>query len=137
MEIIGMTIEHYDEVYSLWESSEGVGLSSADSKEAVESYLKRNPSMSFIFVENNVIRGAILCGHDGRRGYIHHLAVHKDCRKRGVAKKLVKRVLSSLNDLGIKKCHLFVFKNNPAVSFWKNIGWEYREDIAVMSNGVQ
>lgn len=133
MKIKELHIEHYKEVYTLWESCEGVGLSDADSKESIESYLKRNPNMSFVAINDGIICGAILCGHDGRRGYIHHLAVDVRYRKKGVAKELVRRSLKTLYELNIKKCHIFIFNNNIAMDFWKKNGWNYRNDIGVMS----
>jgi ribosomal protein S18 acetylase RimI-like enzyme len=77
-----MTIDHYDAVIALWKASENVGSSSADERESIKSYLARNPAMSFVAKENDHIIGAALCGHDGRRGYLHHLAIKESHRKR-------------------------------------------------------
>jgi len=133
MEIKEFGIEYYEEVYSLWKSCEGIGLSDADSIDAISSYLNRNPGFSLVCIKDDLVTGVILCGHDGRRGYIHHLAVHEKFRNQGIANAMVKKCLDRLERAGIKKSHLFIFKNNVAVSFWKNTGWEYRNDIAVMS----
>ena len=107
-----MTIDQYDEVFALWQESENVGLSGADEREHIESYLKRNPSMSFVAKNNGAIVGAVLCGHDGRRGYIHHLAVAETYQKRGIGRGLTERCLQSLKHVGIQKCHLFVYHTN-------------------------
>ena len=80
------TIELYDSVLALWQKCEGVGLSDADSREGIQSYLDRNPWMSFVATVDGSVVGAILAGHDGRRGYIHHLAVHPDHRRQGLAR---------------------------------------------------
>ena len=74
----------YTPVIALWELSDGVGLSSADSPEAIQFYLERNPGMSFVAKQDGMVVGAVLSGHDGRRGYIHHLAVHPDYRRQGI-----------------------------------------------------
>ena len=125
-----MTIRHYDEVMALWKESENVGLSSADERDSIKSYLCRNPGMSFVARENNHIIGAALCGHDGRRGYLHHLAVAESSRKRGIGRELVEMCMRSLRDEGIRKCHLFVFHGNVrGKAFWKSIGWTLRLDI--------
>ncbi len=68
-------MEDFDEVYALWQRCEGVGLGSADSRPNIAAYLDRNPGMNFAARDGETIVGAILCRHDGRRGYIHHLAV--------------------------------------------------------------
>ena len=90
-------IESYEQVLALWQQSEGVGLSDADSKAGIDAYLNRNPGMSFIATTGNGrIAGAILAGHDGRRGYIHHLSVHADFRRRGISSKLVGKSLRAI-----------------------------------------
>lgn len=127
-------IERYDEVYGLWNSSPGVGLSSADERDRIAFFLERNPAMSFIALAGTQVIGVILGGHDGRRGYIHHLVVDKAYRRRGVGGQLVERCLKALEEAGIQKCHLFIFqKNDDGIAFWKAHGWTLRRDIMVMS----
>jgi ribosomal protein S18 acetylase RimI-like enzyme len=100
----------------------------------MEPYLARNPGMSFVACDGGRVVGAVLCGTDGRRGYLHHLAVAAPDRQRGLGRALVQRCLDALAAAGITKCHLFVFAPNiPARNFWTRIGWRLREDIVVMS----
>ncbi len=134
IELREMTIEDYDPVYALWESTPGIGLSNADSKEGIRTFLLRNPGFSYIALDVDKIVGAALCGHDGRRGYIHHLAVHTDHREQGIGRSLVNRCLFALLKLGISKCHLFVFgENQGAIDFWKKVGWTQRIELMMMS----
>ncbi len=131
-------ISNYDEVFALWKQCEGVGLSSADSRESIEKYLERNPGMSFVASSSGKIVGVILAGHDGRRGYIHHLAVHPDYRRRGLARCLVDRSIEVLREYGIQKCHLFIFKDNHSgLAFWENIGWKCRFELSVVSKQIE
>ena len=81
-----MSIESYAEIYDVWNNSSGIGVSDADSKESIEMYLERNPNSSFVCYEENKIIGTILCGHDGRRGYIHHTCVLPEYRGRNIGK---------------------------------------------------
>ena len=128
------TIEHYADVYDLWDRCPGVGLSGADEINAIASYLERNPGMSFIALAGTGVIGAILGGHDGRRGYIHHLAVDPSARRQGVGKLLVENCLEALERVYIQKCHLFIFhENEGGIAFWEANGWTMREDIMVMS----
>ncbi|MBN2004426.1 MAG: GNAT family N-acetyltransferase, partial [Anaerolineae bacterium] len=88
-----LTLSDYNAVLALWQSSEGVGLSDADSREAIGRYLARNPGLSFTAWDGDELTGAVLCGHDGRRGYVHHLAVKPAHRRQGLGKALAARCL--------------------------------------------
>jgi ribosomal protein S18 acetylase RimI-like enzyme len=132
-----MTIDDYEQVYALWENSEGIGLSDADSKEGIKRFLKCNPMLSFVAFEGDQIVGAALCGHDGRRGYIHHLAVDKSHRRQGIGRSLVGRCMYALMRIGIGKCHLFVFgENREAIDFWETLGYSQRVELVMMSQQV-
>jgi N-acetylglutamate synthase len=135
VEISEMKLEEYQEIYLLWKTTEGIGLHDyCDSKEGIANYLKRNPGLSFVACEDNKIVGTVLCGHDGRRGYLHHLAVAPGHRRKGIGKTLAETVLEQLRSLGIRKCHLFVFsENNNAQEFWQKIGWTQRDDLKSLS----
>lgn len=132
-----MTVTDFDAVRTLWASCEGVGLNDADRPEALGAYLERNPGMSFVAQRDDAIVGAVLCGHDGRRGYLNHLAVSPAYRHQGLARDLVDNCLAALQKAGIGKCHLFIFNSNQdGRNFWRQIGWELREDLAVASRSL-
>ncbi len=126
-----MSLTDYEEVYSLWLSCSGMGLNDIDdSKEGIARYLQRNPNTSFVALNNGQIVGAILTGHDGRRGYISHTAVLSDYRHRGIGTKLVKRALEALKQEGISKVNLVVFGRNTAGNrFWEALGFTSRNDL--------
>jgi putative acetyltransferase len=128
-----MTIEDFAEVHALWEKCEGVGLDDLDTRENIGKYLDRNPGLSFVARDGGKLVGAVLCGHDGRRGYLHHLAVAHEYRRRGIGKALVDRCLSGLKSIGIQKCNIFVFgENDDALAFWVKDGWVDRSDLRFM-----
>ncbi len=130
-----MTIADYTAVRALWETCDGVGLNDADQPEAIGAYLQRNPGMSFVARQDGSLVGAVLCGHDSRRGYLNHLAVHPAHRGEGIGRRLVAHCLEALKEAGIAKCHLFIFTNNQAGrAFWRKIGWELRDDLTVASH---
>ena len=133
MRVRKMTIKDHSQVLSLWRNSEGIGTGDGDSKKDINSYLKRNPGLSFVAVADKKIIGAVLCGHDGRRGYLHHLAVAPAHRGMHLGTSLVKACLSGLQALGIPKCNIFVYKTNTnGLEFWKKAGWNTRIDLLVM-----
>jgi putative acetyltransferase len=132
------TMAAYDHLLALWRQCEGVGLSEADSRESIEAYLSRNPGMSFIATGDGEVVGAVLCGHDGRRGYIHHLAVHPQWRRRSLGRRLVEQCLRALQQAGIQKCHIFIFNENEGgIAFWKSVGWTPRGDISIISKTIE
>lgn len=136
--ITSFEIQSYNEVFALWKQCEGIGLSSADSREGIQMYLDRNPGMCFVALLDGKIVGAILAGHDGRRGYIHHLAIHPDYRRKGLARQLVGHSMAVLAAFCIQKCHLFIFTDNlDGIEFWKRIGWLHRSDICIVSKNIE
>ena len=132
-----MTLADYDEVFSLWQNSKGVGLSESDTRPAVASYLKRNRGMSFVVRDGKRLVGAVLCGHDGRRGYLHHLAVADSHRRKGIGTKLVTRCLAELKRLDIPRCNIFLYAGNAdGERFWKTSGWKTRADLCVVQKDL-
>lgn len=128
-ELRAMTINDYDDVFALWRSTEGLSISDDDSRERIELYLARNPELNFIALIEGEVIGSVLCGHDGRRGILRHLAVKDACRGHGIARELVKRVVSELAKQGIQRCNLYVLDANPAARrFWEHMGWRKLED---------
>lgn len=135
IQIHEMTIADYDEVRVLWQQSEGIDLSGADSRSSITRFLERNPGLSFVARDGDLLVGAVLCGHDGRRGYIDHLAVLKSHRLHGIGRMLASRCLYSLMQNGIQKWNLFVREDNQeAIAFWSKLGWQQRVELVTMSN---
>jgi len=126
-----MTIEDYDAVYALWASLPGIGLhEEEDSRARIAYYLRRNPRTCFVAEEEGMLAGAVLCGNDGRRGYINHLAVAAEQQGRGVGRALVNACLAAMRREGIGKCSLMVFRDNDAGNaFWDAMGSVRREEI--------
>ena len=126
-----MTIDDYEQVYALWRQIQGFGIRSIDdSREGIESFLRRNPDTSVVAVEDGKIVGAILCGHDGRRGCLYHVCVDEAYRMRGIGKSMVVFAMEALKREQISKVSLIAFmKNDMGNAFWKEIGWTKRQDL--------
>ncbi|MFT8872430.1 MAG: GNAT family N-acetyltransferase [Sporolactobacillus sp.] len=126
-----MQIEDYNAVYTLWSTTTGMGMRSLDdSLEGITRLLVRNPNTCFVAELDNQIIGVILCGQDGRRGYIYHTAVKSDHRNNGIGKTLVDAALEALKREKINKVALVVFTTNRLGNeFWKHIGFDMREDL--------
>jgi N-acetylglutamate synthase len=118
----------------LWRRTEGIALTDADEPAALARYLARNPGLSFVAWDGGVMVGAVLGGHDGRRGFLHHLAVVPAHRLRGIGRSLVERALAAMRHEGIGKCHLLVVAGNEGGRrFWERLGWNGRADVELMS----
>lgn len=105
-----MIIEDYEQAFLLWSQIEGLVLSEADSKPNIESYLARNKGFCFVCEADNQVVGTILAGHDGRRGFIYHLAVNPENRKQKIGHRLVEMSLAQLREISIEKCHILCLK---------------------------
>ena len=131
MLVRSMTKEDYDSVYALWKRISGFKMRSIDdSREGVERFLLRNPGISVVCEEDDTIVGAILCGHDGRRGCLYHVCVDERYRRRGIGKAMVVHAMEALKKEKINKVSLIAFtRNDVGNAFWKTIGWTKREDL--------
>lgn len=116
----------------LWRACEGVGLSEGDTPEGLEAFLTRNPGLSTVALADERLIGALLVGHDGRRGHLYHLAVDAEFRGRGLGRALVERATEALRGVGVTKCHVMVFRDNVSGrEFWDHLGWRRREELDV------
>lgn len=133
-----MTIDDYDHIYNLWLNTPGMGLNNVDdSRSGIEKYLKRNPETCFVSEKDNSIIGAIMSGHDGRRGYISHTAVAITERNTGVGTALVNAALEALGNEGINKVALVVFsKNILGNGFWEKRGFTVRDDLVYRNKEI-
>lgn len=129
-----MTKEDYDEVYAMWQTTSKRALSNADSREQIERYLDRNAGMSQVAVADGKIVGTVLVGHDGRRGFIHHMAVMPQYRRKGIGHSLANTAIEKIKAEGIDKTHIFCYQNNETgQNFWKDFGFKKRDDVFVYS----
>ncbi len=132
-----LKIEDYEEVRHLWETEEKIKPNYADTYENINRYINRNTQFSYVAEEKNTRKlvGVVLCGHDGRHGYIYHVNVHKLHRRKKIGTSLINRCFEELSGADIKKCHIFVFvTNKEAIAFWEEIGWFKRDEFLLMSN---
>ncbi len=138
IEITKFSMSDYKEATAFWSSISEVGLDDADSISSMESFLKRNPGLSFVARHGKNLIGAVLCGHDSRRGYLHHLAVHPDYRGRGIGERLVYECLSALSLHGISRFNAFISsQNEKGKEFWEKSGWTTYNGLEIMYRSVE
>jgi len=93
-QITTMTLDRYDELIAFWRSAEGLRISDDDDYDNLRRFLQRNPDLSLVVLHDNRIIGAIKCSQDGRRGYLHHLAVKNEFRN-SVSAELVEKCVKN------------------------------------------
>lgn len=132
-----MTIEDYDEVYSVWELTSKKALCDADNQATISRYLDRNKNLSVVAVADGKIVGTVLCGQDGRRGYLNHVAVLPEYRLHGIAEAMVKECIAGLKNEYIEECDILVYiENEVGIAAWDAMGWTKRDDLSVWFNKV-
>ena len=125
---------HIEPALALYRGCAGVGLSAGDSTPEIAAFLARNAGCSAV-VETpaGLVVGAVMCGHDGRRGFLYHLAVHPDERGHGLGRALIAHAVSALREAGISRVSIHVFANNAeGTKFWAKLGWRARADLSVL-----
>lgn len=123
----------YIEVIELWKKT-GISVSSSDTKEELEKMYNRNPQLFLLGKMKEKVVGVVMGGFDGRRGYLHHLAIDPEYQKKGYGRLMVDNLIKKFRKLGVHKVHLFIEKNNKeVVKFYQNLGWKIRDDLIMMS----
>ncbi len=127
-----LTSDDYEAAMQLWKRVEGVRANESAAEFA--RFLDRNPKLSVAARSDGALIGAVMCGQDGRRGYLYHLAVDLNFSRRGIGGEIVARSLQGLQREGINRCTIFVIRNNArGKSFWLKNGWFVREDLEALS----
>ena len=131
-------ISDYDAAIELWARVEGLDVAEGDDRETIWRFLERNPGLSRIASDGPKMIGAVLCGHDGRRGYIYHLAVDPEYHERGIGRRLINECLTGLERAGVERVNILVAKDNPrGLEFWRRTGWEHLGEAAAFGRDVR
>ena len=129
-----LQIADHENLILLWRNCDGISLRDADSRQGMQKYLERNPGLSFVAEADARIVASLMAGHDGRRGYIQHLAVDPEQRNQGIAGRLLELCLQALQAQGIVKSHVHVLNSNQlGRDFWSRRGWTHRAEIEMYS----
>ncbi|MGM0627093.1 MAG: GNAT family N-acetyltransferase [Candidatus Fermentibacterota bacterium] len=128
-----MSVHDHQVLADLWSLFPGNTMTGADEPEGFRAFLGRNGRFCYTAEEDGQVVGSVMAGTDGRRGYVYHLAVDPGRQGEGLGRLLMERAEESLREAGIEKAHLFIYADNPAIDFYRRVGWHLREDIEVMS----
>ncbi|MFG8562831.1 GNAT family N-acetyltransferase [Pseudomonas paraeruginosa] len=135
MQLRSVIAADHPALFALWSRTPGIRIRAEDEYPFFVAYLERNPGLSLLVESAGVVIACLMAGHDGRRGYLQHLAVDPAYRRQGLARRLLDEALARLAREGIGKSHVFVLDAaEQALAFWQTqAGWQRREDIQVFS----
>jgi len=98
----------------------------------IENKLKVQPELLLVGEVEGTLVGAMIAGFDGVRGWIYHLAIAPEYRRRGFATQLVRAAEDGLRRLGCPKVNLQVRAvNHEVVAFYRSIGYEIEERVSM------
>jgi ribosomal protein S18 acetylase RimI-like enzyme len=98
----------------------------------IDTKLRVQPELFLTAITDDVIVGAVMAGFDGVRGWIHHLAVSPDYRRRGIATALVRAAEVGLGRLGCPKVNLQVrATNSDVVAFYRRLGYAVEDRVSM------
>jgi len=133
MRFENFNIEMYERVYELWKIC-GITLGSSDTRDQIERVLDYSSDLFFVGIEDSEIIAVVIGAFDGRRGYVHHLAVDPKVQKKGYGRLMMQELHKKFKERKIHKVHLFIEADNEGViEFYKKVGWHTREDFKMMS----
>ena len=133
MKIELFIMRYYHEIIALWKRS-GIDVSSSDTRDEIAKMLKRNPDLFLIGKVQERVIAVVIGAFDGRRGYVHHLAIDPDYQKNKYGKMMMDELIEKFHTKKVHKVHLFIEKSNKEVAdFYRKLGWEVRDDLIMMS----
>lgn len=105
-----------------------------ETHDGLARYVAHNPGLCQVAEQKGELIGVLIGGHDGRRGFLHHVGVLAPFRRHGVGRALVDFYLAELKDVGILRMHLMVRQSNAVgLRFWKSYGCRERANTVVIS----
>ena len=137
LEVKLFQMEFYEEVVKLWIAA-GLKLTFSDTRDEIAKFYEHNKNSFFILVKDGKIIGTVIGAFDGRRGYVHHLAILPDFQHHNYGTLLMEHLTEYYRKNGVVKIHLFIEKPNEAVGkFYEKLDWHYRDDIILMSKTLR
>lgn len=127
------SMKYYEDIMQIWRDS-GISVGSSDKKDEIKRVLDKNPNLFLVGIIDSEVIAVVIGAFDGRRGYVHHLAVSPRYQNKGYGTLLMEELNKRFRNLDVHKVHLFIEKyNEDVINFYKKLGWEIRDDLIMMS----
>ncbi len=129
--------DDYEGVRDLWKAA-GLFLTLSDKREELHRILDKHPELFLVAEEKGIVIGTALGSFDGRRGYVHHLAVLPEYQHQGIGTHLLETLEAKYQSMDVVKIHLFIETVNADVeSYYRKHGWQRRDDLIMMSKTLR
>lgn len=117
----------YPDVRALWQATARDALAEAE----LRATLAHGPGLMLVSQDSRGwVIGVVVGTFDGRRGWIHRLAVHPDHRRHGLATRLVAELENRLTARGAPRINLLVMPDNDTgLAFWQRLGYLPHSDV--------
>jgi N-acetylglutamate synthase len=131
LQIRRLTAADYDEIVNLWSISNlPYKPKGRDSREAIAAEMKFSPDFFLGAFDEERLVGVAVVSCDSRKGWINRLAVHPDCRRRGIAVDLIDECENVIRKRGLKLfCALIEESNMSSIRLFKKLGYVEHRDI--------
>ena len=107
-------ISDYNEIIELWKEAKlPYRPNGRDSKKCIEKELQKGCNIFLVVVYEDKIIASVLGTNDGRKAWINRLAVRKEFRGQGIAKKLIQELEFRFDKLGIGIIACLIEDDNP------------------------
>jgi len=134
LQIRPFTMEDYEAIYALWQdAAPDIAIRPSDEPDEIRKKLERDPDLFLVAEEEGRVVGVIMGAWDGRRGWLHHLAVERAWRGRGIATALLGAVEERLRVKGCLKLNLLVARDNErARRLYQQLGYSEMTPFVAM-----
>jgi ribosomal protein S18 acetylase RimI-like enzyme len=128
MSIRAATAQDIPAVLALWERARSPAARRADGQSSVERLMEQADDALLVAECKGRVVGALVAAWDGWRGNMYQLAVAPECRRRGVARRLVDEAHERLRARGANRITALVAKDEvEATGLWRALGYDRDE----------
>jgi ribosomal protein S18 acetylase RimI-like enzyme len=121
-------MQDYEKIVRLWKRA-GLELRPGDGRRQIRKKLRRDPELFLVAEENGSLVGTVLGSWDGRRGWIHHLAISPRRQRSGLGTQIIKELEKRMRRKGVLKVNAIVYRTNKkSINFFRKNGYEHHEE---------
>ena len=123
---------HRPQVIELWKTAFGYDAPHNAPGLVIDKKLDMKDDLFFVALFEGRVVGTIMAGYDGHRGWLYSVAVHPDCRHKGLGAALVRHAEKALMGRGCVKINLQIADGNERVTgFYESLGFVVEKRVSM------